>query len=149
MRKAGLVVLFVMFVLPVAAQPSTEKLFRQFGLFGTWATDCMASPTPNNLHVTVSMQDSGQIVESHDLGPAGLINHYRIISARRLSATRLAVDVMFQPGTELQERQKLEWLIKDRTRRTMLNQPERAAPVVKDGIALAFGIETPVLKKCK
>jgi hypothetical protein len=149
MRKAGLVVLLVLFVLPLAAQPSTEGLFRQFGLFGTWATDCAAPATPENLHVTVSMRDSGQIVEDHNLGPAGVINHYRIVSAKRLSATRLAVEVVFQPGTELQERQKLEWLIRNGTRRTMLNRPERGPPVVKDGIALSFGIETPVLKKCE
>lgn len=149
MRKAGLVVFFVMFVLPVAAQPSTEELFRQFGLFGTWASDCTAPATPENVHVTVSMRDSGQIVEVHNLGSAGVVNHYRIISARRLSATRLAVEVMFQPGTEFQERQKLEWLIRNGTRRTMVNQPEHGPPVVKDGIAVTFGIETPVLNKCK
>jgi len=149
MRKAGLVVLFVLFVLPVAAQPSPEELFRRFGLFGTWATDCAEPATPRNLHVTVSMRDTGQIVEDHDLGLAGAVNHYRVVSARRLSATRLAVEVLFQPGTEFQQRQKLEWLIRDGTRRTMLNQPERGPPVVKDGIALAFDIETPVLKKCK
>lgn len=149
MRKAGLVVFFVLFVLPAAAQPSTEELFGQFGLFGTWASDCTAPATPRNLHVTVSEQESGRIVEDHNLGPAGVVNHYRIVSARRLSATRLSVEVIFQPGTEFEERQKLEWLVRNGTRRTMLNQPEHGPPVVKDGLALAFGIETPVLRKCK
>jgi hypothetical protein len=149
MRKAGLAVVFVLFVLPATARPSTEDLFGQFGLFGTWAGDCTLPATPTNLHVTVVRKDSGQIVEDHDLGPASVANHYHILSARRLSATRLAVEVMFQPATEFEQRQKLEWLIRNGTRRTLLNQPEHGPPVVKDGVALAFGIETPVLKKCE
>ncbi len=149
MRNAGFVVLVVLLILPAAAEPSTEKLFGQFGLFGTWAIDCADQATVNNLHVTVVMEDSGQIVEDHDLGPAAVINHYRIVSARRLSPTRLAVDVVFQPGTEFEERQKLEWLVTDGTRRTMLNQPDQGPPVVKDGVALAAGLETPVLRKCE
>jgi hypothetical protein len=147
MRKAGLVACFVLFVVPVAAQASIEKLFRQFGLFGTWAADCAAPASPDNLHVTVSGQ-SGQILENHDIGPAGVVNRYRIVAARRMSATRLVVEVVFQPGSDIEEKQKLELRIEDGTRRTMLNQPRRGPPVVKDGIALAFGIETPVLKRC-
>jgi hypothetical protein len=149
MRKAGLAFLLVLLVLPVAAEPSPDELFRQFDLFGTWASDCGEPAMVENLHVTVTMQESGQIEEDHDLGPAGVINHYRILSARRLSPTRLAVDVVFQPDTEREARQKLEWLIEDGTRRTMLNQPEDGPPVVKDGVALAVGIETPVLRKCE
>lgn len=148
MRKAGLAVCFVLFVLPLAAQTGTGTLFRQFGLFGTWAAECAEAASPDNLHVTVSVQ-SGQIAEDHDIGPAGVVNRYRIVAARRLSATKLAVDVVFQPGTDFEEQQRLEWRIEDGTRRTMLNQPRRGPPVVKDGIALAFGLETPVLKKCE
>jgi hypothetical protein len=150
MRKAGLAILLVvLLVLPVAAEPSPEDLFRQFDLFGTWASDCGKPAMVDNVHVTVVLEDSGQIVEDHDVGPAGVINRYLIVSARRLSATGLAVDVVFQPGTELEQRQKLEWLVEDGTRRTMFNQPEDGPPVVKDGIALAVGIETPVLRKCR
>lgn len=149
MRKAGLAVLLILLVLPVAAEPSPQDLFRQFDLFGTWASDCDEPAMVDNVYVTVVMEDSGQIVEDHDLGPAGVINRYRIISARRLTPTRMAVEVVFQPGTEREARQKLEWLIEDGTRRTMFNQPEDGPPVVKDGIALAVSIETPVLRKCR
>jgi len=149
MRKAGLVVLFILSVVPVAAAPSVEDLFRQFGLFGTWAVDCSQPVTPENLYVVVAMPGPGQIVENHDLGPAGVINRYRILSAKRLSATELAVDVMFQPGTEFEEKQKLVWSVHGGTRRTMRNQPEHGPPVVQDGVALGFGIETPLLHKCE
>lgn len=148
MPKLGLVVLVALLGNPATAQNETEALFRQFALFGTWAPNCAEPASPHNLHVTVSMQ-SGQIVESHDIGVAGVVNHYRIVSARRLSATTLEVEVVFQPGTDLAEQQRLEWLVGDGTRRTMFNQPRRGRPVVKDGVALAFGLQTPVLRKCE
>ena len=57
--------------------------------------------------------------------------------------------VIFQPGAQGEERQKLVFLIRNGTRRTMFNQPDGGAVRVKDGIALAHGIKTPVLKKCE
>ena len=51
-------------------------------------------------------------------------------------ASSLSVEVIFQPGTEAEERQKLVFLVRDGTRRTMFNQPDGGAVRVKDGIAL-------------
>jgi hypothetical protein len=59
------------------------------------------------------------------------------------------VEVIFQPGRELEEHQKLVFQIQNGTRRTIFNQPEGGAVRVKDGIALAHGMKTPVLKKCE
>ena len=148
MPKLGLVVLVALLGNPATAQNETEALFHQFGLFGTWAPSCTEPASPHNLHVTVGIQ-SGQIVENHDIGVTGVVNRYRIVSARRLSATTLEVEVVFQPDTDLEEQQRLEWLVGDGTRRTMFSQPRRGRPVVKDGIALAFGVQTPVLRKCE
>ena len=45
--------------------------------------------------------------------------------------------MIFQPGTEVEERQKLVFRVRDNTRRTMFNQPADGPVRVKDGIVLA------------
>ena len=92
---------------------------------------------------------TGLVLESHDLGPDYTRNRYSVVSAQRLSAEQLAVAAIFQPGTDAEERQKLVFLIRNNTRRTLFNQPDGGAVRVKDGIALAFGSKTPVLHKCE
>ncbi len=42
--------------------------------------------------------------------------------------------VVFQPGTDDEERQKLVFLVRKGTRRTMLNEAEGGTVRVKDGI---------------
>jgi len=135
---------------PAAAQAaSTEELFHEFGLFGTWAAQCQQAASPVNPHVSITMPSAGLVLESHDLGPGYAVNRYSMLAAERLSAERLSVQVIFQPGVEGEERQKLVFRVRGGTRRTMFNQPDGGAARVKDGIAIANRSKTPVLKKCE
>ena len=150
MRSMAVLVLAAFLVLPNnAGASSIEELFRKFGLFGTWATQCDRPPTPSNPHVTITMPSEGLILEDHNLGPDFAINRYSVVSAEPASATNLSVDVIFQPGTEVEERQKLVFSLHDNTRRTMFNQTNGGAVRVKDGIALARGSKTPLLRRCE
>jgi hypothetical protein len=149
MRIAAVILGVVLTAIPAAASPSIEDLFRQFDLFGTWAADCKQPATPANPRVSVVTPSAGLVLENHDLGSDFAINHYSVLSAKRISSMSLAVTVIFQPGEEGEERQKLEFLIRKNTRRTMFNQPNGGPVRVKDGIALAHHIKTPVLKKCE
>jgi hypothetical protein len=135
--------------LPVLAAPSVEELFHEFGLFGNWAADCKLPPTPANPYVGITMPSAGLVLEDHNLGADFAINHYSVLAATRVSVDRVSVHVIFQPGTEIEERQTLVFLVRDGTRRTMFNQPDGGAVRVKDGIALARGTKTPMLKKCE
>lgn len=131
-----------------AGATSVDDLFEQFGLFGTWATDCARPATPVNPHVSITRPSLGLVLEDHDLGPDFAINRYSVLSAKQVSATSLSVNVIFQPGTESEERQKLVFSVRDNTRRTLFNQADGGAVRVKDGVALAEGKKTPVLQKC-
>jgi hypothetical protein len=71
-----------------------------------------------------------------------------MLSAERLSPDELSVEVIFQPGTETEERQKLVFRVRKDTRRTIFNQPDNGPERVKDGIVLARGVKTPILEKC-
>jgi hypothetical protein len=144
--SAALTVCFTF--LPAAASPSVEDLFHAFDLFGDWASDCKQPATPANPYVSIVLPSPGLVVEEHDLGLDFEHNRYSVLSAKRISATRLSVVVIFQPGAQGEERQKLTFMIRNGTRRTMFNQAEGGAVRVKDGVALAHHIKTPLLRKC-
>ncbi len=148
MRLVTTVVLAAAMSAAATPAPSTEDLFRQFGLFGTWAVDCNQDASPDNPRVSITSPSPGLILEDHDLGRDNAINRYSILSAEKISDTRLSVQVIFQPGKDTEERQKLVWAVHDGTLRTLFNQPQDGPVRVKDGVAVVYGIQTPLLKKC-
>ena len=137
--------------LPAAAQtkPSVEELFHEFGLFGTWALNCQGPAAPQNPRVIISMPTAGLVLEDHNLGSDYAVNRYSVLTAQRVATERLAVVVLFQPGTADEERQTLEFLVHGGTRRTMFNQADGGPVRVKAGIAVARGARTPLLRKCE
>jgi hypothetical protein len=132
-----------------ASAAPVDMLFQQFGLFGTWATDCGEPASPANPHVIITTPSPGLVLEDHNLGPSYAVNHYWMVSADRLPAEQLSVVVVFQPGTDDEERQKLVFLVRKGTRRTMLNEAEGGTVRVKDGIVVGRGSNTPELNKCE
>jgi hypothetical protein len=150
MRLVTVLVFVVLSTISTKADPtSVKELFQQFGLFGTWATDCNKPPTPGNPHVSVTTPNAGLVLEDHNLGPDFAVNRYSVLSAERISPTSLSVDVIFQPDTEVEDHQKLIFSVRDNTRRTIFNQSSGGAVRVKDGIALARGTKTPLLQRCE
>jgi hypothetical protein len=144
------------FVLAVLALSSGEArasdisaLFKDYGLFGTWAVDCKTGASPDNPHVTVSETEPGRIVERHDLGPRYGANAYRMLDAHRVSATRIAIETAFQPDSEAEQKQELVLSVRDGTRRTMFTQVAGGAVRVKDGAVVGHGVKTPTLRKCE
>jgi len=149
MRLAAALVFAVATSAAAAPAASTEELFNQFGLFGTWAVNCKQAASPDNPHVNITTPSPGLILEDHDLGEGNAVNRYSILSAEKLSDTRLAVQVIFQPGKDTEERQRLIWAVHDATLRTLFNQPQDGPVRVKDGVAVAYGVATPLLRKCE
>jgi hypothetical protein len=148
MRFAAVVLVGLLLANSAAAEPSVEDVFRSFDLVGDWALDCKQPASPANPHVDISVPSPGLVLEEHTLGDEYAVNRYSVLSAVRQSSDRLSVEVVFGPGTENEQRQKLILLIRKGTRRTMFNQPEGGDVRVKDGIALSHGTRTPLLKKC-
>jgi hypothetical protein len=136
-------------VSPSANAASAEELFQQFGLFGTWAADCGRPATPSNPRVSITTPSAGLVLEDHNLGPDFSVNRYSVLSAEKVSASSISVEVIFQPGTEVEERQTLVFSVHDNTRRTIFNQADGGTVRVKDGIVLARRSKTPLLRKCE
>jgi hypothetical protein len=148
MRIVAVAAFLLSMTLATAAPPTTVEVLREFGLFGTWAVDCSRPASPQNPYVSDILQETGEVVEEHHLGPNFVVNRYQVLSATHISATQLALEVTFQPGSEAAERQKLVMHVSDGRRRTLFNQPEGGDVLVKNGVALAAGMNTPTLRKC-
>ncbi len=131
------------------ATSDVSALFKDYRLFGEWAVDCKAPASPENPHVVVSEPEPGRIVERHDLGSRYGANTYRMLDAHRVSATRIAIEALFQPGSEAEQKQELVLSVRDGVRRTMFTQIEGGAVRVKDGAVVGYGVKTPRLRKCE
>jgi len=150
MRLVVVIGVVALVALPeIANAASVEDVFQEFGLFGTWATDCNSPATPGNPHVSITVPSAGLVLEDHDLGPDFSVNRYSVLSAEPVSQTSVSVHVIFQPGTTVEERQKLIFSVNNKTRRTIFNQSDAGAIRVKDGVAVARGSKTPLLRKCE
>jgi hypothetical protein len=148
MRIGALLVVALLTANTAAASTPVEEVFQSFDLFGNWAADCAQPASSTNPRVAITMPSPGLVFEDHDLGADYAINRYSVLSAAKLSAERLSIEVIFAPGSENEQRQKLILQIRKQTRRTLFNQPDGGEVRVKDGIALSRGTRTPLLKKC-
>jgi len=156
MRLVAVFVFAFAGAIPAAAQDAraavdpvqVETVLRDAGLFGTFAVDCAAAATPANPHVSIMLADAGNVIERHELGGDYEINNYRVVSAQRLSKSRVSVEVLFKPGSEREQEQHLVFAIGEATRRTIFNRIEGGAVVVKDGVVSGAGVKTPTLRKC-
>ena len=149
MRLVAVIGVAVLVALPeIANAASVEEVFQEFGLLGTWAADCSSPATPGNPHVSITVPSVGLVLEDHDLGPDFAVNRYSVLSAEPVSQTSVSVQVIFQPGTTVEERQKLIFSVNNKTRRTIFNQSDAGVIRVKDGVAIARGSKTPLLRKC-
>jgi hypothetical protein len=74
-----------------ACAQSPASTIKEFGLFGTWANDCGAAPSPANQYAIFSLTSRGNIELRNDFGPDYDEMLYRIVDAQRLSHFRLAL----------------------------------------------------------
>lgn len=132
-----------------AAPPTVTAVFRAFDLFGTWAADCSRPAAPDNPHVIDVEVSPGIVLERQDLGPDHRVNTYSILKAKRLSKTEVALEVIFEPGRQGEQRQHLVMRVQEGTRRTLFNQPVGGPVRVKDGVAVGYGLKTQTLRKCE
>ena len=104
MRLVAVIGIAALVALPeIANAASVEEVFQEFGLLGTWAADCGSPATPGNPHVSITMPSAGLVLEDHDLGPDFAVNRYSVLSAEPVSQTNVSVQVIFQPGTTVEE----------------------------------------------
>jgi hypothetical protein len=151
MRRAiALALLALLPAAAAAAEPSSiEAVFHQFGLFGDWAVDCKRPAALDNPHISDAVLSPGVVLEREDFGANNRMNRYSVLAADALSKTEASLLVIFDPGGEHEQRQRLVLVMHGGTRRTMFNQVVDGPVRVKDGVAVKFGLPTPLLRKCE
>jgi hypothetical protein len=75
----------------LAGAQSPASAIKEFGLLGSWADDCSATPSPANQYAIFSLTSRGSIELRNDFGPDYDQMVYRIVDVQRLSHFRLAL----------------------------------------------------------
>ena len=63
--------------------------------------------------------------------------------------TRIAIEAVFQPGSEAEQKQELVLSVSDHRRRTIFTQIEGGAVRVRNGVVVGYGVQTPRLTRCE
>ena len=127
-----------------AGQPVAGTL-NAFGFFGTWAVHCGAPPAPANIVETVGWSGHEPVEFTATVVPGAAGNRYRVVSAEMPNPTTLFLQVELND----QRAESLAIVKSGNERiRTMTNRTSQGF-LVKDGVVVAIGRETPWLQKCR
>ena len=96
LREAFLIVALAASMPAVASAQSIQQMLSDFGLLGTWATDCSREAASDNYY-TVYRSSSGKVLRTYYDGPGKVYNEYVITQATRLANGRLRY---VQEGTD-------------------------------------------------
>jgi hypothetical protein len=133
-------------VAPASAQgQAVSGVLASFGFFGTWAMQCGAPPAPTNVVQTVTWTGREPVEFTATASPGSAGNHYRVVTAQMPSATTLIMQVQLN-GYSF-ENLTITKYGTDRIR-TMTNQTSQGL-LVRDGVVVASGRQTPWLQKCR
>lgn len=87
----GLASYLLIICAPLAQAQSPVTFVKEFGLFGTWAGDCSAQPSPKNPYVIFSVTSRGHVELRSDFGSSYDDMIYRIVDARPIGHFRLSL----------------------------------------------------------
>jgi hypothetical protein len=89
---ACLVVALAMVTAETANAQSAADTVAEFGLIGTWATDCAQPPSTSNYLTIYAIKPSGEVSRSYYDAPGHVLNTYKITSAKRQARDMLSYE---------------------------------------------------------
>jgi len=89
---ACLVVALVMVTAETANAQSAADTVAEFGLIGTWATDCAQPPSTSNYLTIYAIKPSGEVSRRYYDAPGHVLNTYKITSAKRQARDMLSYE---------------------------------------------------------
>jgi hypothetical protein len=144
-RKILLGVLCLLAGPALAQAQQVAGILNAFGLFGSWAVECGAPPSPANVVQTVAWTGREPVEYSETIGPGAAANRYRVISARMPDTTTLVMQVLL--NGRYTENLTISRYGNDAIR-TMTNQTWNGL-LVQNGVIITTGRPTPWLRKCR
>ena len=71
---------------------SVANTIAEFGLIGTWATDCTQPASSNNFLTVYAIKPSGEVARTYYDQPGHVYNNYKITDAKRQAPDMLSYD---------------------------------------------------------
>jgi len=85
-----LLVLALVLGTPAAASAETvRQVLQQFGLLGTWATDCSRPPSDDNHHAVYAPLPDGTVQRTYYNAPGKIYNRYVLQRVNRISSDQI------------------------------------------------------------
>ena len=90
--RACLAAALAMATVETANAQSVANTVAEFGLIGTWATDCTQPPSTRNYLTIYAIKPSGEISRTYYDAPGHVLNIYKITSAKRQAPDMLSYE---------------------------------------------------------
>jgi len=71
---------------------SVANTVAEFGLIGTWATDCAQPPSTSNYLTIYAIKPSGEVSRTYYDAPGHVLSNYKITSAKRQARDMLSYE---------------------------------------------------------
>jgi hypothetical protein len=89
---ACLAAALAMATVETANAQSVANTVAEFGLIGTWATDCAQPASTNNYHTIYAIKPSGEVSRTYYDAPGHVLSNYKITSAKRQARDMLSYE---------------------------------------------------------
>jgi hypothetical protein len=90
--RACLVAALAMVAAETANAQSVANTIAEFGLIGTWATDCTQPASSSNFLTVYAIKPSGEVSRTYYDQPGHVYNNYKITNAKRQTPDMLSYE---------------------------------------------------------
>jgi hypothetical protein len=132
----------------LASAQSAREVLRDFGMLGTWATDCSRPSDSDNFYTVYAGMPDGRVRRTYYNTPdrAKAYNEYIVTRAIRLPADQLSYQ---QEGTVNHDKIDVILLKDGNKYKIWSSVTENGKALVKDGKFPGSGNESPWQAKCR
>jgi hypothetical protein len=132
---------------------SVADTVAEFGLIGTWATDCAQPASTNNYLTIYAIKPSGEVSRTYYDAPGHVLNIYRITSAKRQARDMLSYEQVWDsassPANIAGNRMQVLLNMVDDKYQIVSSQGSDGSFFVKDRKFPNSGDESPWQSKCQ
>jgi len=151
--RACVVAALAMATVETANAQSVANTIAEFGLIGTWATDC-AQPASTRNYITIyAIKPSGEVSRTYYDAPGHVLNNYKITSAKRQARDMLSYEQVWDfegsPANIAGDRVQVLLNMVDNKIQIVSSQGSDGSFFVKDRKFPSSGDESPWQSKCQ
>jgi hypothetical protein len=132
---------------------SVANTIAEFGLIGTWATDCAQPASSSNYLTIYAIKSSGEVSRTYYDQPGHVFNNYKITSAKRQASDMLSYEQVWDfkgsPANVAGDRVRVLLNMADNKFQIVSSQGSDGSYFVKDRKFPSSGSESPWQSRCR